>query len=422
MHTRASTASMPSQTTSLATREWSLLLVLAGAQFSHILDFMMIMPLGPRLMSVFSISPQQFSFLVSIYTLSGAFFGFLGSLVIDRFDRKTALLMLYAGFTTGTLCCALASTYEFLLLARMVAGAFGGLIGAIVFSIIGDSFAESRRATATGTVMSAFSLASVLGVPFGIYLTVNVSWQSPFVMLSLLSLVMMLAAFRILPPMRSHLAHRPPTKKQTQKSSPRGGAKQATLPSFTGNHLTAYLLIISLMFAVFSVIPFLSAYLVSNVGLREKDLTYVYLSGGAFTLVTSRFVGQLADRHGKQKLFIILASLSIIPVLVLTNLPHVSVLAAVIVTTLFTVLISGRAIPAMSLITSTVNTGNRGSFLSFTTAIQQLASGIASFVSGIIVGKATTGELTNYNVVGAVAVVSTLISIVLVRRLKVVAN
>ncbi len=415
---RISTASLPTQSTSLATREWSLLLVLAGAQFSHILDFMMIMPLGPRLMSVFAISPQQFSFLVSIYTFSGALFGFLGSLVIDRLDRKTALMALYTGFTAGTLCCAAATSYEFFLLARAVAGAFGGLIGAVVFSIIGDTFAESRRATATGAVMSAFSLASVFGVPLGIYLTVKISWQAPFIMLSLLSLLMMLAAFRILPAMRSHLDGHTSTK----KISFNGIAKSASLPSFTANHLTAYLLIISLMFAVFSVIPFLSAFLVSNVGLREKDLTYVYLSGGAFTLVTSRFVGQLADRHGKQKIFTWLASFSIIPLLVLTNLPQVSVLAAVIVTTLFTVLISGRAIPAMSLITSSVDSGHRGSFMSFTTAIQQLASGVASFVSGIIVGKAVTGELTNYHLAGALAITSTIISIFLVNRLRIVTS
>lgn len=180
-------------------------MVLAGAQFSHILDFVIMMPLGPQFMRVLLISPQQFGFLVSIYTFSAALCGFFGAFFIDRFDRKTALLTLYGGFTLGTLFCAISPSFYVLLAARAVAGAFGGLMGAVIFSIIGDAFIETKRGAATGTVMSAFSLASVLGVPFGLYLATHYSWQAPFFLLAGVSLVMIGVAMRVLPPLRSHL-------------------------------------------------------------------------------------------------------------------------------------------------------------------------------------------------------------------------
>lgn len=171
------------------------------------------------------------------------------------------------------------------------------------------------------------------------------------------------------------------------------------------------------MFAAFSIIPFLSSYLVKNVGLTEHDLPYVYLVGGMFTLITSRFVGKLADRFGKQRIFTLMASLSTLPILILTHLPQVSVVAAILTTTFFTVSVSGRAIPAMSLITSSVETRYRGSFMSFTTAIQQMASSFASLIGGLILQDSASGQLLHYHWVGYLAVLATIVSIVFANRL-----
>jgi len=389
--------------------EWLILLVLAGAQFAHILDFVIMMPLGPQLMRVLQISPDQFAFLVSSYTFSAAICGLAGVFIIDRFDRKSVLLTLYAGFVVGTAVCGLSETYEGLLVGRAIAGAFGGVMGAIVFSIIGDTFVEARRGAATGTVISAFSVASVVGVPIGLW-SAHVSWRVPFLGLAAIGLVMMLMASRILPSMRSHL----------QVRVPFSFSEYSRYMLFDQNRWVAYGLIVSLMFAAFSVIPFLATYLVRNVGLSEGHLPYVYLTGGLFTLVTSRLIGKLADRYGKQKVFTYMASLSLLALLLLTNLPKVSVVAAILATTFFTVVISGRAVPAMSLITSSVESHRRGSFMSFTTAIQQGASGLASLTGGWILTTGARGELIHYDWVGYFAMIATVAAIYLANRLKVI--
>ena len=145
-----------------------LLFILAMVQFTHILDFMIIMPLGSQFMRIFDISPRQFSLIVSAYAGSAFVMGLFSAMFIDRFGRKQALFFTYIGFTIGTIACAMAPGYYFFLAARSITGAFGGILGALVLSIIGDTIPLKRRASAMGTVMTAFSVASVLGVPAGI--------------------------------------------------------------------------------------------------------------------------------------------------------------------------------------------------------------------------------------------------------------
>ena len=387
--------------------EWSFLLILAAAQFSHVLDFVIMMPLGPEFIDEWAISPQQFGFLVSIYTFSGALCSFLGAFFIDRFDRKTALLRLYVGFTIGTLACALAPSYLSMLLGRAITGAFGGLMGAVVFSIIGDVFNESRRGAAMGTVMSAFSLASIIGVPIGLWLA-HISWRVPFYTLSGVSIVIMLAAYKILPPLRAHLV----AKRKIDIES------ELRFLILSEGHWRAFALIVFLMLAAFTVIPYIATYMKKNIGLSRNDLALMYFVGGFFTLLTSRLVGRWSDRFGKQKVFVWMALFSTVPILLLTNMPRIPVTTAIIVTTLFSVLISGRAVPAMSMITSTVVAERRGSFMSFTSAVQQLASGFASLIGGIILTESANGELVNYDLVGYTAVMATLFSIYFAKTLR----
>ncbi len=390
--------------------EWSLLFILAGAQFVHILDFVILMPMGPQFMKDLSISPQAFSFLVSAYTFSASIWGVIGAFFLDRFDRKMALLVLFAGFTVGTLICGLAPTYDFLLAGRAFAGAFGGLMGAVVFSIVGDVIHESRRGAATGIVMSAFSVAAVVGVPVGLWIA-HISWRAPFLGLAVVSATMMVIAMRVLPAMRDHLdTGRAPSLRE-----------DLHFILYTPRHWRAYAMIVALMFAAFTVIPFLATYLVRNVGVTERQLPYVYLAGGLATFATARLIGRLADRYGKQRLFVLLSGASVIPILALTHLPRVPFAVALVVTTAFTVLISGRAVPAMSLITSSVESARRGSFMSFTSAIQQMAAGLASLVAGLILTESVdTGELLHYQWVGYMAVGATFVGIVFGRRLKIV--
>lgn len=392
---------------SSGTREWLLLLVLAGVQFTHIMDFMVMMPLGPQFMRALLLTPQQFGWLVSIYTFSASLCGFMAALHIDRYDRKHALLFLYGGLAVSTLLCGLAPNFGALLAARALAGAFGGILSATVFSIIGDVVPEHRRATATGTVMMAFSVSAILGVPTGLYLANHFGWRAPFLLLSGMGVLFLCIAWRVLPALRSHLDHHqePRLLKQLHAifSQPR--------------HLNAFALIATLMFAGFSIIPYISPYLVANADLPEADLPILYFCGGLVTLVSSRSIGRLADHWGKRRVFITVASLSIVPILVITHIRHVSLFSAVVIMIFFMVLVSGRLVPAIALITSSVEPRLRGSFMNFNSSIQQLSAGLAALGAGAIIGKTPSGALTHYDRVGLLATACTLICIALAWRL-----
>jgi predicted MFS family arabinose efflux permease len=388
-----------------------LVFVLAAIQFTHVLDFMIIMPLGPQLMRVMLISPQQFGLLVSAYTLAAAVAALAVAFYTDRFDRRKTLLFLYAGFAISTLLCGIAPGYGALLAARAVAGAFGGLAGATVHSIIGDAIPEQRRGAATGMIMSAFALSSIIGVPIGLFLAAHFSWRAPFLFLVVVSTLVLILTWKILPPMRRHIvegeSHRP--------------LEQMKAVFGTLNHLRAFVFMFALMFAGFSVIPFIAPYMVANVGLKETDLPYLYFFGGLATVFTSRYIGKLADRHGKRQVFTLIGLISIAPLLITTNLPPVPVPVAICASVIFMVFVSGRFVPAMALVISSVEPRLRGGFMSINSAIQQLGLGAASLLAGSIIGHGAAGTLTRYWLVGFIAVGATLLAIALAWRVKPVA-
>jgi predicted MFS family arabinose efflux permease len=388
--------------------EWGLLLVLAAVQITHIVDFMILMPLGPRLMHGLHISPGQFGLMVSAYGFSASLAGLAAAWCIDRFDRKTALLLLYAGFTLGTLLCALATSYPLLLAARTVAGAFGGVSASCVLAIVGDAFPDSRRGTAMGVIMSAFSLASIAGVPAGIYLANALdSWQAPFAVLAGLSAAVLVGAWFLLPRLRGHLdaVH------HLQRAS-----TWAVLSH--PNHVRAYVLMVSLVLSTFCIAPYLATYLVANVGRAESELAYVYLCGGAATLFTTTPVGWLSDRLGKRPVFRFFALFTVVPILLTTNLPRVPLVVALAVTTLFMITSSARMVPAMALITGCAVPRYRGSFLSVNSSVQQMAMGLASLIGGGLLSTGAGGELIGFPWVGAVSVAGTLLSVYLIGHLR----
>jgi predicted MFS family arabinose efflux permease len=392
--------------------ERSLIAVLTAVQFTNVLDFVLMMPLGPQLMRSFGLGPRGFALIVSSYTFAAAASGLASAFLIDRFDRKRALLAVYGGFTLATLACGLAPGYATLVGARVVAGLFGGVLGALVFAVIADGVPYERRGVATGAVMSSFSLASVLGVPAGMALANRFDWHAPFVALAAVGVAVWGGALALLPPLGAHLARRP-------GAGDRRGPIDTVRHVFAArSHRRAFAFMTVLMFAGFSVVPFLSPYMVQNVGLTEHELPYIYLAGGVFTVVTSNVIGRLADRHGKQRVFAATALVSVVPILLVTNLPRVPLAAALAATTLFMVLISGRLVPAVAMITASADPAERGSFLSVNAAVQQLASGTASFGAGLIVTEGPDGALRHFGVVGALAAAATVASVLVARRLQ----
>ncbi len=365
------------------------------------MDFMIMMPLGPQLMRLLQITPQQFSLVVSAYTFSAFVSGMLSTFFVDKYDRKNTLILLYIGFIVGTFLCGMANSYVLLLAARIFTGLFGGVIGATILSIVGDVIPLERRGHAMGIVMAAFSFASVIGVPFGLFLANIFSWQVPFITLALLAVPILFLVYRYLPNIKEHIGLQ-----QNVNAIQTIGAILAER-----NQRKALFLSMVMMLGHFCIIPFISPYMVANVGFNENQLQYIYLVGGLATVFTSPYIGKLADRKGKKKIFILFALLCIIPIIVITNMPPIPVMYALFVAAIFFIFTSGRMIPLQAMVTGAVNPKYRGSFMSINASLQQLMAGFGSFIAGFIVSKDAYGKLINYTYVGALSVCMTLIAV-----------
>jgi predicted MFS family arabinose efflux permease len=391
-------------------RLWLLLFVLAAIQFTNIVDFLIMMPLGPQFMRIFEISPGQFGFVVSAYAFSAGLSGVAAAFFLDRFDRRTAILALYAGLTLGALLCGLAPNFPALVAARIFTGVFGGVIGAAVLSATGDLIPGSHRGRAMGIIMSSFSMAAVLGVPLGLELAERGGWHTPFFFLAGVGTLIWLIAARLLPPMRGHM-----TGAAQVRPQPMQQIREIIAPA---NHRRAYALMASLTLAGISVVPYLSAYVVANTGFLESDLKWIYLIGGGCTLVSMNVIGRVADFHGKFKTFAVVASLSIVTTLTLTHLPVIPKVWLLTTTSCFMVFMSGRFIPAMAMITSSAEPRLRGGFMSLNTSVQQFASAFAALGSGLIIGQAPDGKLTGYGTIGFISAGLVIVSILLASRLR----
>jgi predicted MFS family arabinose efflux permease len=385
-----------------------LLWVLAAVQFTHILDYMIVMPLGPHLMRVFDISPTQFSWLVAAYGVAASLAGFLGGFVMDRFDRRTALLTLYAGFGLATLACALAPTYEALLGARLAAGAFGGVAGSVVNSMLGDVIEPGRRGRAASIVMSAFPLASILGVPAGLGLAARFDWEAPFFLIAAVAIVVFIVAHRTVPSLRSaHPVAHP--------------FKQMRLILSDNLHQRGFLMSAMLVFSGSCVIPFMAPSMVANAGLTEAQLPLIYLAGGMATLVSTPLLGRLTDRFDKLHVLAVVSLSAAAVVLILTQMTSASVVAAMVVTALFMVSMSGRFSPAMAMLTNAVEARYRGGFMSVNAAVQQAAGGVASIVAGMLVARGPGGHLVGYSRVGLLSIACLGLTVFLAARLRAIA-
>ena len=388
-----------------------LLLTLAGIQFTHILDFMIMMPLGPQLIRLLHITTPEFALLLSSYTFAAAGSGLLAATYVDRFDRRKLMLVLYILFIIATLFCGLAPNYSALLIARALAGAFGGVLGAMVQTVVADAIPFERRGQAMGTVMAAFSLSTVAGVPLGLLLANQIpslGWRAPFFFIVLVAGAFLVICYKILPRMTAHMTR------------PRKGSifQQIYLVAKEPNHLKAFGFIALQMMAGFSVIPYLALYMTSNVGLPESFITVIYLCGGAATFFSARLIGRMADKHGKSRMFKWVALASFIPVLIATHLPPVPWWVALLNATAFFVLVSGRMIPAMAMISAAATQQVRGTLMSLVSSVQMLASGLASLVAGLIITRSATGQMEHYNIVGYLAVASGFAAIWMMQRLK----
>jgi predicted MFS family arabinose efflux permease len=399
--------------------ELILLLLLASVQFTNIVDFMIMMPMGDILKKTLEISPARYGWLVSSYGLAAGLTAFLGVFYLDNLSRKRALLTAYAGFILGTASSAIIPTtdsnelnYWLFVGTRVLTGITGGLLGGLVLSIVGDVIPVERRGRAMGIVTIAFSLASVIGVPVALILVdaFDQNWHVPFYGVSLLSLPVWLLGFRFIPPLNAHLTER--TSEYNRLDTFVSTFRQPALRN-------ALLFSAVLIMGQFTVVVFMTPYMVNNVGLAQTDIKYIYLTGGACTVVSGFFIGRMVDRFGRYRVFTVFALLSVTTLLAITHLPASPLWLILIIGGLFFIFISGRMIPANTISTSLVEPHFRAGFMSLNSACMSLASGLSGIISGAIVTQVNeSAPLVHYERVGYLASGATLVALLLVRRMK----
>jgi predicted MFS family arabinose efflux permease len=390
-----------------AFNERTLLLTLAAIQFTHIMDFMIMMPLGPQLMRELDITPRQFGGLISSFALTAGIVGLAAAPFTDRFDRRKLLLFCYAGFALATLACGLANHAAALLWARAVCGAFGGVSGATVMAIVADVVPTERRARGMGIIMTAFSAAAALGVPLGLKIAQLWKWEGPFLVVAAISAVVWAGLFRILPPVHGHLT----------------GGKVRSGKDFlelirTKNAWTGLCLMTAMVFGHFTIIPFLSPYLVGNVGLPEKSLFLIYLTGGLVTIFTAPLIGRLADRHGKLRVYLFLVSGASVVIRLLTSSGPLPVWQTLLLAAFFFAFASGRFVPGQAAISMAVPPNRRGAYMSLVACSRDLASGLTTAIGGQIVAQGAGGKLLHFDRLGWLAIGVSCLSVWIFRQLK----
>ncbi|VIO66762.1 MFS transporter [Bradyrhizobium ivorense] len=377
-----------------------LIALLALTQFTLILDFIIMSPLGAILMPALNITAGQFGVAVSAYAFAAGISGILAAGFADRFDRKRLLLFFYVGFTFGTALCALAQDFHVLLAGRIVTGLFAGVIGSVVLAIVADLFPLHLRGRVMGFVQTAFAASQVLGVPAGLFLANHWNWHICFVAIVALSLAVIAAIALVMQPVDAHL------KLQHDSNPFRHLIATVGEPRYT----LAFMVTTLLATGGFMLMPFGSAFTVHNLGIDIVHLPTIYLVSGLFSIVIGPLVGRASDAFGKYPTFVFGSVVSIIMVLIYTNLGHVSLLTAIVVNVLMFVGIFSRMIPSQALMTAIPDASQRGSFNAVSASVQQLSGGLGSVVAAALVAEAADGSLVHFDRIGYVVVTTSIIS------------
>jgi predicted MFS family arabinose efflux permease len=381
--------------------------ILGFLQFTVILDFMIISPLGAIVMPSLHISPQQFGFAVSSYAFSAGVSGFLAAGFADRFDRKRLLLFFYFGFMVGTLLCALATTYPLLLAARIVTGLFGGVIGSVVFAITTDLFPLEMRGRVLGVISTAFAASQVLGLPAGLYLTSHWDWHAPFLAILAIGVPAGLIIMLVMRPVVGHLALK------QERSALMHLIHTITEPRYR----LAFILVMLLPTGGYMLMPFGTAYIVNNVGLTFAVLPVIYLVTGVSIIFVGPLVGKASDSFGKFRMFCIGSIVTLILVPLWTNIGHAPLAIVIVLNVILFAGIFSRMIPSQALISAIPEPAKRGAFNAVSASLQQFAGGVSASVAGWLIVQRPNGSLAHFDLLGYVVMGITLVSLALMYQL-----
>ncbi len=379
--------------------------IIAIVQFTVVLDFMVLSPLGAQLMRKLDITTAQFGLVVSAYAFSAGASGLLAAGFADRFDRKKLLVFFYLGFILGTLFCGLADTYPLLLAARIITGIFGGVMGSIGFAIITDLFPMEVRGRVMGFVMMSFSVSQIVGIPFSLYLAHDYGWQSPFLFIVAMSMIVVVLVMVKMKPIVKHLEGRVDV--HPLKHLFKTVSNPAYIRAFGATALLAT--------GGFLLMPFSSAFLVENVGISEAQLPMIFLVTGIFSMIAGPIIGKLSDRFGKFNLFVGGSILAMIMIVLYTTMGVHALWYVITINVLLFFGITSRMISASALMTAVPELKDRGAFMGVNSSLQQISGGIAATVGGMIVSRAADGRIEHFDTLGWIAVVSMIICAIMMR-------
>ena len=384
--------------------------ILAFLQFTIILDFMILSPLGAMLMQKLAITTAQFSWVVSAYAFSAGASGILAAGFLDKFDRKRLLLFFYAGFLLGTLFCGIAPNYHMLLAARIVTGVFGGVIGSVIFAIIADLFPFEMRGRVMGFVQTAFAAAQVLGLPLGLLLSNHFGWHAPFLMILAVSMVVGILIIAKLKPIDAHL----------KIKSDRNPLQHLFKTVGRGHYLAAFAATTLLATGGFMLMPFGSAFSVHNLGIPIEQLPIVYLITGITSMIAGPLVGKLSDKLGKYTLFCMGSTLGMAVVIYYCNMGVSPLWLVITVNVVLFVAIMARMISSQALASAVPDPQDRGAFMSINSSTAQISGGIAAMIAGWIVVQNADQSLGRYDVLGWVVAGAMLSTIALMYNINLI--
>jgi predicted MFS family arabinose efflux permease len=397
----ASNAGAIAAPTGLSGYQKFIVAVIAFLQFTIILDFMVLSPLGALIMPALNVTPSQFGLLVSTYAFSAGLSGLLAAGFTDRFDRKRVLLFFYSGFVLGTLLCALASSYHFLLFARMVTGLFGGVIGSTVLAITTDLFEYRVRGRVMGVVQTAFAASNVLGIPLALLLSNRWGWNAPFLLIVVASLIVGLVIVLKMQPVRAHLVRGP------DRNALHHFLHTVSRPSYLQGFATTGFLTVG----GFMLMPFMSNFTVHNMGIPLDRLPLVYMVTGICSMIAGPLIGRASDAFGKFIVFACGCAITILMVTIYTHLGVTPLAVVILVSVALFIGVSSRMISSSALISAVPNPADRGSYMAISASIQQFAGGIAATIAGLIVTQRADGTIQHFEVLGYLLTVTTLTSL-----------
>ena len=382
------------------------IVILALTQFSVVLDFMVMSPLGDLIMKNMKISPNEFGLVVSCYAFSAGISGFFTASIADKFDRKKLLLIFYAGFILGTLLCGLATSYWLLVSARIVTGIFGGVISSISLAIVADIFEINQRGRVMGFLQMGFGMSQILGIPISLFLATTWNWQAPFYLIVGLATIIFIIGFFVLKPVVGHL--------ELQRDNP---IKHMWKTISNRDYRIGFLATAFMSLGGYLMMPWGSSFSVNNVGISQKDLPLMFMIIGISTFTVMPIIGKLSDKFNKYSIFVGSSIMMIISVVVYTHLGQASFAVLVIVNMVMMAGIMARMIPSQALTTAVPALKDRGAFMSINSSLQQMAGGIAALVGGsIVLQKDENSPLERFDLLGYVVIAAILINIFLTYR------